>query len=197
MERLIEDLNINFSIEKDLWKQVFSSPEARGLLRNPNKSPLITVLGTDSNLSLSREILKTNPKSFISVVDNVLCVDLTDTLKPQDIIIAKHLIHQVDSVAFVTHIASALKDSGLFFASAPLFADKITSSKLNQGKCQLLHSGITLLREEPLRAFGGTVFVFAKGVSSSVESVRLLERMKRNFSAIPDRVLGQIWDHWE
>jgi len=219
MEKLREELqNIGFSIEKNLWKHVFFSPEARGLLENPNKSPLITIIGTDSNLSLTREILKTNPKSFVSVVDsrvkdlsfiekqenlrlcpvNALCADLIDTLKPQDMIIAKHSIHLVDSVDFISHIAPVLKDGGLFFASAPLFADRVTSSKFNQGKCQLLHSGMTFLREEPLRFFGGTVFVFVKGISSSsVESTSFFERVKRNLYAIPDSVLERLWNSLE
>jgi len=167
MERLIEKLSdAGLLIERSLWKRIFCSPEAEGLLKNPDKFPLITVIGTDSNLSLAREILKTNPKSSISVVDNVLCADLTDALKPQDMIISKHSIHQVDSSAFVTHVASALKDGGLFFASAPFFADKITSLKLHQDKCQLFQGGITLVREEPLPVFGGTVFVFVKGTAS-------------------------------
>lgn len=182
---------ISLPVEAVLWRQILETNEARSLLEN-TASPIITLVGTNPKLSLAEQIFASHPEAQIIIIEkdpqvvqkarehnlasqlviyegNILNLNQAGVEESsQDIVIAKHLIHLVEPLSLVAHVAPLIKKGGLFFTSAPPVYDYLTSQKLNKDRQEQEKSGLILFRKEPLKGFwGGTLFGFVKGEPNS------------------------------
>jgi len=181
---------VSLPIEAVLWRKIVEYPKAASLF---SRRPLgITLIGTDAQLSLAREVLQTHPSAQVNVIeinsqivrtaknnnpfpekirifnDDILRFNPGE-ISPQEIVIAKHLIHFDDPLILVIKATQLLAPEGLFFASTPRFIlSSLVSWKLRNNNLQfdkqVIHSG-----------WGGTtLFIFNNSAVAAKEPSRRL-----------------------